>query len=50
MWDITLLKETNDGKFIVMTPNGDVHCIDKECFSIFEKGGRVNYDPTTINY
>ncbi len=50
MWDITVLKETDDEKFIVMTPNGDVHCIDKETFANFEKWGRVNYDPTTINY
>lgn len=48
MWDIVLIKETDDRKFIVMTPNGDYHCIDKETFERFEKNGRVNYKPETI--
>lgn len=48
MWDIVLLNTTDNNKFIVMTQNGDVHCIDKETFESFEKNGRVNYKPETI--
>jgi len=44
MWDIVVIKQDGDN-YIVMTPNGDVHCISKETFQKFEKFGRVSYDP-----
>ena len=48
MWDIVLINITDNDKYIVMTQNGDYHCIDKETFERFEKNGRVNYEPETI--
>jgi hypothetical protein len=44
MWDIVVIQKEGDN-YIVMTPNGDVHCISEETFQTFEKAGRVSYDP-----
>lgn len=44
MWDIVVIKKDGDN-YIVMTPNGDVHCISTETFQTFERNGRVSYDP-----
>jgi hypothetical protein len=43
IWDITLINKTDD-KYIVMTQNGDVHCINESSFQTFVKSDRVNYD------
>lgn len=48
MWDIELIKKTDDNKYIVMTPNGDYHCINQDTFYTFEKNKRVNYEPEKI--
>ena len=48
IWDITLIKET-EGSYIVMTPNGDVHCINEDTFQTFVKSDRVNYDKEKYN-
>lgn len=48
MWDIVLIKKTDDNKYIVMTQNGDYHCIDEDSFNIFERNNRVNYEPNKI--
>ena len=40
MWDIVLIKKDKDD-YIVMTPNGDVHCISEETFQNFKKSNRV---------
>jgi hypothetical protein len=48
MWDIVLINITDNDKYIVMTQNGDYHCIDRETFERFEKNGRVIYEPETI--
>lgn len=37
MWDILLIKITENNRYIVMTQNGDYQCIDKETFERFEK-------------
>jgi hypothetical protein len=47
MWDIVLIKKTED-KYIVMTQNGDVHCISEETFETFKKSNRVSYDKENI--
>ena len=47
IWDIALIKKSDD-YYIVMTPNGDYHCLDEQSFNNFEKNGRVNYNPETI--
>ena len=47
MWDIVLIKKSDD-YYIVMTQNGDYHCLDEETFKSFEKNGRVNYEPEKI--
>lgn len=44
MWDIVVIKKEGDN-YIVMTPNGDVHCISEDTFQTFERNGRVSYDP-----
>lgn len=44
MWDIVVIQKEDD-KYIVMTPNGDVHCITEETFQTFERADRVSYDP-----
>jgi len=48
MWDIVLIKKTEDNKYIVMTPNGDYHCIDEDTFNTFKRNNRVNYEPEKI--
>ena len=40
MWDIDIIKKVND-LYIVMTPNGDTHCIDENTLQIFVKNNRV---------
>jgi hypothetical protein len=44
MWDIVVIKKENDN-YIVMTPNGDVHCISEDTFQTFERNGRVSNNP-----
>ena len=41
MWDIEILKVLDDGYYIVMTPNGDTHCITEETLQVFIKNKRV---------
>lgn len=48
MWDILLIKITENNRYIVMTQNGDYRSIDKETFERFEKNGKVNYEPEKI--
>ena len=43
MWEIVLLKKSGDS-YIVMTQNGDVHCISEETFKTYEKANRVSYN------
>lgn len=42
MWDIVILNQVDD-KYIVMTPNSDVHCISEETFQLFKRSDRVSY-------
>ena len=49
MWDIVVVKKTDD-KYIVMTPNGDFHCINEDTLNLFKRNGRVNYDSENIKY
>lgn len=44
MWDIVVIKQDGDN-YIVMTQNGDVHCISEETFQSFKRNGRISYDP-----
>lgn len=41
MWDLVLINET-DGFYIVMTPNGDTHCIDETIYNKFLQEGRIS--------
>jgi hypothetical protein len=36
MWDIEIIKQVGD-LYIVMTPNGDTHCINENELQIFIK-------------
>jgi hypothetical protein len=47
IWDIVLIKKDDDS-YIVMTPNGDVHCISENTFQTFVKADRVSYDKEKI--
>jgi hypothetical protein len=42
MWDLVLINETG-GFYIVMTPNGDTHCIDEVTYNKFLNENRINY-------
>jgi hypothetical protein len=41
MWNLVVIKKTDDF-YIVMTPNGDTHCIDEITYNKFLNEGRVN--------
>ena len=36
MWDIVVIKQDADN-YIVMTPNGDVHCISGKLFKVLKE-------------
>lgn len=40
MWDLVLIKKSDD-YYIVMTPNGDTHCIDEETYQRFLSQNRI---------
>ena len=40
MWDITIIKKV-DNYYIVMTPDGETHCIDDETYQSFKQQNRV---------
>ena len=47
IWDIVLMNKSGDS-YIVMTQNGDVHCISENTFQTFVKADRVSYDKEKI--
>lgn len=48
MWDLVILNESN-GYYTAMTPNGDVHCIDKETYLRFKEQGRIVINDKNID-
>lgn len=43
MWNLVVLShDTEIDMYIVMTPDGATHCIDKETKERFEKEGRLD--------
>lgn len=40
MWNLILINKI-EGYYIVMTPNGENHCIDEETYVRFKKEGRI---------
>ena len=43
MWDLQIIKKL-DNYYIVMTPNGETHCIDTSTFELFKKQNRIKYE------
>lgn len=41
MWDLVLISKT-DKYYIVMTPDGETHCIDEETFERFKNQNRIS--------
>jgi hypothetical protein len=40
MWNIKMIKQV-DNYYIVMTPDGETHCIDNTTFELFKKQNRI---------
>lgn len=41
MWNLQLIKKL-DNYYIVMTPNGETHCIDGTTFELFKQQKRIS--------